>query len=83
MLVYGAKSGPVWVFCSNYAASNKYDVRMVMLVEKDRPRMAAVQQLVYHICPNGQDDRKGDHHYSNSALAGVSFRHEAPYSASY
>ena len=26
-----------------------------------RPRMAAVQQLVYHICPNGQDDREGDH----------------------
>ena len=26
-----------------------------------RPRMAAVQQLVYHICPNGQDDTEGDH----------------------
>ena len=26
-----------------------------------RPSTAAVQQLVYHICPNCQDDREGDH----------------------
>ena len=36
---------------------------MLMLVEKDqlfRPRMAAKQQLVYHICQNGQDERAGE-----------------------